>query len=121
MRLSTIFICLAGVLALAMLVDTSLAGDRVPAAPAAPAVADAPVVETGPVRQMVRERSVRVERRSVEPVCGPNGCETVTSRIVERRSVNANEGGRGGLLSRLRSRRGSGGIFSRSRSLGCCR
>ena len=117
MRLSTILICLAGVFALAMLVDSTNAGDQVPAAPA---VAAAPEVEAGPVRQMVRERSVRVERRSVEPVCGPNGCETVTSRTVERRSVGERVGG--GLFSRLRSRRG-GGFFSRSRTVsrGSCR
>lgn len=121
MRLSTFLVCLAGIFALAMFVETSTAGDRVAAPPAAPAVAAAPEVEAGPVRQTIRERSVRVERRSVEPVCGPNGCETVTSRLVERRSVNAGQGSRGGLLSRLRSRRGSGGFFSRNRSLGCCR
>lgn len=121
MRLSTILICLAGVFALAMLVETTTAGDRVAVPPAAPAVAAAPEVEAGPVRQLVRERSVRVERRSVEPVCGPNGCETVVSRTVERRQVGERAGG--GLISRFRSRRGSGRFFSRSRtqSLGCCK
>ena len=114
MRFSTVALLVSG-LVLVSVVDSRqiTAGDAQPVAVAAAPVAAPPAL------QRLRQRSVVVEVATAEPACGPNGCRIVTGRLVGSGPILEGRRSRGGLLSRMFSRRNVS--VSRTRSLGLSR